>query len=217
MTISLTYTELKALKPCADRLKANAATFGPAKDRTASVTFQQLKDGGAMFGDLVWLADAMADDNPDCKRRLRLWSADCAARVLSIYEKHETSTAPRNAIIASRQFARGEINAAARAAASSAASVAARSAASDAAWAAASSAARDAASSAESYTAWTAAGCTASVAASSAASSAESYTAWTAAWAAEETWQFQHLVERMSDPEPEDWPLPALPVKQAAE
>jgi hypothetical protein len=184
MTISLTYAQLKSLKPCADRLKANAATFGPVKNRTAIVTFQQLKDGGAMFGDLVWLAVAMANDNPDCKRRLWLWSADCSARVLSVYEKHETSPAPRNSIITSREFARGEINAAASAAESDTASAAA----------------------------WAAAGCTASAAAWAAAGC----TAWVAAWGAEETWQFERLVERMSDPEPEDWPLPALPTKRAA-
>src|SRR3546814_9974895 len=49
----------------------------------------------------------------DVERRLRLWLADCAARVLHIYEKTEASAAPREAIIAARRFARGEIDAAA--------------------------------------------------------------------------------------------------------
>ena len=175
MTISLTYAELKALKPPARFLKAKAANFGPAKDETASVTFQQLKDGGATFGELIWLASAMAEDNPDCKRRLRLWAADCAARVLSIYERNETSPALCNVITSSRKFARNEVNATTSSAASSAERIAALTFARAIAWAAENP----------------------------------------AAWAVEKSWQFQSLVERMSDPEPDDWPLLALPVKQA--
>jgi hypothetical protein len=209
MTISLTYTELKALKPCADRLKANAATFGPAKARTATVTFRQLKDGGATFDDLIWLASVMVLYNSDCERRLRLWAADCAARVLLIYERNETSSVPRNAIIASRQFARGEIDVATSYTASYTARAAAKAAASDAA--------SDAAWAATSYTASYTARAAARAAASDAASAAVRAAASAAVRAAEETWQFQRLVDRMSDPEPEDWPLPELPIKQAAE
>jgi len=35
--------------------------------------------------------------------------------------------------------------------------------------------------------------------------------AWDAARAAEEAWQFDRFVARMSDDEPEDWPLPSPP------
>ena len=200
MTISLTYAQLKALKPCADRLKANAATFGPAKDRTAAVTFQQLKDGGATLDDLVWLASTIGFGNPDCDRRSRLWAADCAARVLHIYETNETSPAPRNAIVAARQFARGEIDAAAMASASAAA------------WTAAMDAGEAAAAMASALVAASAAAWDTVSAARVAARAAE----WAAAKNTEKTWQFQRLVDRMSDPEPEDWPLPALPVKHEA-
>ena len=213
MTISLTYAELKALKPRANLLKAKSAIFGPAKNRTASVTFQQLKDDGAKFHDIVWIALELSINNPDCKRRLGLWGTDCAARVLSIYEKHQTSAAPRNAIIASRQFARGEINAAERDAAMADARVAAQIAA---AWVPAWAPSRTAEIVAAWNAAWNAARAAARAAAWATARPAEISSAWDAEGAVEKLWQFERLVDRMSDPEPEDWPLPKLPTKRAA-
>jgi hypothetical protein len=76
----------------------------------------------------------------------RLYAADCAEHVLPIYEKqHRNDKRPRRAIEAARAYARGEIDAAAWAAARDAAWAAAR----DAAWAAARAAARAAAWDAE--------------------------------------------------------------------
>ena len=61
----------------------------------------------------------------------RLFAADCAERVLPIFEKeHPSDDRPRKAIEAARAYARGEIDDAARAAARAAAGAAAR----DAAW-----------------------------------------------------------------------------------
>ena len=56
-------------------------------------------------------------------------------------------------------------------------------------------------------------------AASAAAWDAASAAAWAAAWAAagaaagaaEEAWQFDRLIARLGDPEPDDWPLPERP------
>lgn len=96
------------------------------------ITAAQAKEAGCTLTDLVWAASALARRDKDVERRLRLWMADCAARVLHIYERAETSEAPRNAIIAARQFARGEIDGAAGAAAGDAALGAARVAARDA-------------------------------------------------------------------------------------
>lgn len=79
------------------------------------------------------LVSAVARTDADIERRLRLWLADCAAHVLHLYERTEASDAPRRAIIAARQFARGEIDSAASAA-SATASAAAWDAASAAAW-----------------------------------------------------------------------------------
>ena len=85
----------------------------------------------------------------------RLFAADCAERVLPIFEKqYPDDKRPRLAIEAARAFARGEITAAARAAAWAAAGAAAR----DAAWATAGAAAwataRDAAGAAAAEIRW---------------------------------------------------------------
>jgi hypothetical protein len=78
------------------------------------------------------------------ERSARLFAADCAERVLLIFElKHPEDDRSRKAIEAARQFAHGEIDAAARAAAGAAARAAAGAAARDAAWAAARDAARE--------------------------------------------------------------------------
>ena len=170
MTIGLTYAGLKELQPCADSQKRVARLLGGAKAWNGrTVTAADARQAGCTFDDLVWAASAVARSNPDVERRLRLWIADCAARVLHIYEKTGDSPAPRAAIVASRQFARGEI----------------RFAAWDAAWDAA-RAAGDA----------------------GAAAGAAAWAAGAAARAAEETWQFDRLIARLSDIEPEDWPLP---------
>lgn len=72
------------------------------------------------------------------EKTARLFAADCAERVLPIFEKgRPNDDRPRKCIEASRAYARGEIDDAARAAA--------RAAAWDAAWDAAWAAARDAA------------------------------------------------------------------------
>ncbi len=179
---ALTLAEVRKLDPCTDDYtEARNLLKGYGRRK---ITWRMAKDAGVSFDSLVWVASAAALENADINRRLRLWMADCAARVLHLYEK----TAPddprvRDAIVASRQFARGEIDAAAWDAASRAASRAA-SAASGAAWDAARDAARDAA--------WDAA----------------RDAAWAAARDAEEAWQFDRLILRMSHPEPADWPLP---------
>ncbi len=80
----------------------------------------------------------------------RLFAADCAERVLHIFEQRRPNdTRPREAINAARAFARGEIDNAARAAARAAAGAAAWAAAGDAAGDAARAAAWAAAEAAE--------------------------------------------------------------------
>jgi len=120
-------------------------------------------------------------------RTARLFSADCAGRVLHLYEdKCPDDKRPRLAILASRDFANGLITekqlAAARAAARDAAWAAARAAARAAAWAAARAGVRDAAR----------------VASRDAARDA----AWAAAWAgvrdAERKWQTVKLMEYLT-------------------
>ena len=156
--IKVTYTEVKALHPCESGLQSAVKLLGGLKTWNAKPTsFADLRAAGVPPDDLVWLASAMAQKNQDVERRLRLWTADCAARVLHIYEKTGKSPAPRAAIVAARQFARGEISDVARAA------------------------------------------------------------AFDVARAAEEAWQFDRFVARMSDDEPEDWPLPSPPPAEGSE
>jgi hypothetical protein len=102
----------------------------PARGR---MTLGQARDAGTSFEDVVWVAAYMALTDKDADRRLRLWMADCAARVLHVYEKTEACDAMRGAVVAARRYARGEVDkdawAAARAAGRSAAQVAAGAAA----------------------------------------------------------------------------------------
>jgi hypothetical protein len=135
---TLTYDDLIKLKPCSDRLSVAIERIGTAQEWNGNgVTAQQARDAGMHFSDIVWAASAASRNDADVARRLRLWAADCAARVLHVYERSETSCAPRNAIVASRAYSRGEIDEAARAAAWAAAGAAAGDAARAAAWAAA--------------------------------------------------------------------------------
>lgn len=70
-------------------------------------------------------------------RATRLFAADCAERVLHLYEQeYPDDSRPRDAIVAARAFANGEIDEEQLAAAQAAAWAAARAAATAAAWAA---------------------------------------------------------------------------------
>ncbi len=118
------------------------------------------------------------EQTPWCDRIARLFAADCAERVLPIFErKRPGDDRPRLAIQAARDYANGVIDAAAWDAACAAewdaACAAARAAARDAAWAAARAAAR--------------------VAAWAAARDAARVPAWAAARDAEREWQSQRL------------------------
>ena len=214
MAVSLSYHDLEKLGACEDRRNAVAELLGGA---TAwgdnQITADQARAAGATFDDIVWAASSIARNTPDVERRLRLWLADCAARVLHIYERVGNSQAPRNAILAARQFARGEIDVIARAA-WAAAGAAAGDAAGDAwdAWDAARAAGAAAGDAWDAWDAARAAGAAARAAAGDAAGDA-----WDAAGDAEQAWQFDRLIARLSDDEPEDWPLPAAPIKEAAE
>ena len=120
---SLTYDECKALQPCADALKRVAKLMGGAKEWDGKkISAQAARKAGCTYDDILWAASALARSDKDMERRLRLWMADCAARVLDHYEaKYPADDRPRDAIVAARQRARGKITAAAAAAAAAAA------------------------------------------------------------------------------------------------
>lgn len=209
---------IKELEPCAGPFEAAEALL-PARHK---ITVAMAIEAGVPFEDVVWALSALSQDTPDIERRLRLWLADCAAHVLHTYEKTGNSTAPRQAIIAARQFARGEIDDATRAVVKAAVRAVARTAseaaARDAAWAAARAAARAAASDAAWAAARGAAWASARASAWAAAGDPTRNAARDAASYAEEEWQTERLIAWFSDVEPEDWPLPdTKPLAEAAE
>jgi hypothetical protein len=193
MALCLTIAELDKLRPCrleGPRVRALLRKLN--NDAAHCFTAAEAQAAGCTLDDLVWAASAVARTDPEVERRLRHWIADCAARVLHIYERHyPNDSRPRDAIKAARHFADGKISAAARAAAW------------DAAWAAA-WAARDAARAA----AWDAARAAAWAARDAARASA---------WDAEEQFQFDRLILWLAPVPPKPLRLPARPViKQAA-
>ena len=107
--IDLTYKELVALDPCADRLNAATRRIGGTwKWGSRKVNAAEAVQAGMTLDDIVWVASALSRINPDVERRLRLWMADCAAHVLPIFEKvSPNDNRPRDAILAARAFARG--------------------------------------------------------------------------------------------------------------
>ena len=176
---SLTLPQIEKFDPCKDDFARVQDLL--AKHKGKRITASMARKAGCTFDDIIWVASVVSLNDKDVERRLRLFKADCAARVLHAYEKQYTDDdRPRKAIIAARQFARGEVDEAA----AWAAAWAAWDAAWDAAWAAASD------------TAW-------------AARDAPWAAASDAASDAEREWQFDRLIARLSAKEPEDWPLPA--------
>jgi hypothetical protein len=157
--------------------------------------------------DALWVL-CCVQEFEESKRLARLLAADFAEHVLHFYEeKYPEDDRPRKAVEAARQYAQGEIEAAASDAAAWAARAAALDAASAAAWdaawaarAAASDAARDAAWAA----AWAAraaardAAWAASDAAAWAARAAASDAARDAARDAEKEWQKQRFIKVLS-------------------
>jgi hypothetical protein len=198
---TLTWKQILQLQPCTSyresaRKKLKAAFPDYAK---RDLTLADAAAAGVDLDSLIWIAGRAAEKSPDCARRIRLFGADCAARVAHIANDSRSTAA----IVASRAFARGEIDKAQLAAARDAARAAARAAAGAAAWAAAWAAGGAAGGAAARAAAWDAAGDAAWAAAWDAARAA----AWDAAWAAEKAWQRDRLVAWFSDNEPTDWPI----------
>jgi len=94
--IGLTHDEMIALKPCANNSKKVTKLLGGAKAWNGKkITAAEAVAAGISFDDLVWVASAVARTDKDVERRLRLWVADCAARVLHVYEKEVPRRVPR--------------------------------------------------------------------------------------------------------------------------
>ena len=200
MPHGLTYPQLKALDPCEEEFKSVRKALGGARKWNGNlVTAQIARDAGVSFNNIVWAASAVARTDKDVERRLRHFAADCAARVLHLFEKERPGDdRPRKAIQAARDYADGKIDDTARDARA-------------AAWAAA-GAARDARAAA-----WAAAGA-ARAAARAAAGAAAGAAARDARDArdAEKEWQFDRLIQWLSDDEPTPLALPDPQKREAA-
>lgn len=205
---ALTYDELRALSPCSDSMERVTDLLGGARELNGKkVDAAEARAAGCTFGDIIWAASSLARKHGDIDRRLLLFMADCAARVVHIYEKVGTSEAPRTAIIACRQVARLETNEPRAALLASTR---------DAAWRASLEVAGSAWGASEAAaggsSAWYVAECASLAAAGDAAKGS---VRWAAAVTAERAWQFDRLIARLSADEPEDWPLHAAPVREA--
>ncbi|MEL6569372.1 MAG: putative immunity protein, partial [Pseudomonadota bacterium] len=122
--LAITLKDLESLSPCSDRMDVVRDLI---KWNGKPVSAKDARDAGVSFDDLIWVASAVAKTDKAVERRLRHWMADCAARVLHIFEKERPEDPRvRNCIQAARDYADGKITDAARAAARAAAWDAAR-------------------------------------------------------------------------------------------
>jgi len=173
---SLTLAAVRKFRPCKEAYQRVSAIL----PKRGKIDARQAAEAGCTLRDLMWIANAVAGTDNSVERRVRHWMADCAARVLHIYESvYPDDMRVRAAVITARRLAEGEIiGHAARSSARAAASNAAWAAAWDAEWDARRAAAWDAARGAGSNAAWAAARAAACDAARAAARAA----AWAAAW-----------------------------------
>jgi len=188
MVASLTYDECKALSPCNDSFRRVSKLLG-GKDgwNGNKIDATKAREAGCTFDDIVWAASALALKEQDVERRLFLWIADCLAHIADVISDPEVRAIFDRCVIAQRKVARGDLPA-------------------EQEWKEAARAA---------WAAWAARAARAAWAARAARAA---WAAWDArdAWDAEADWQFDRLIARLSDNEPEDWPLPAPSVAEAA-
>ena len=184
MTLHTTARLAKRADACREEMKKVSKALGGVKSYgiDTPIPLAVVLEHTSLDSALWALRCVLPGEESARDRIARLFACECAARVLTIFERDRPGDdRPRRAIETARRFATGEATreelAAAWAAAGSAAWAAAGAAAWDAAWAAAGSAARAAAGSAAWAAAWAAAWDAARAAARDAAGSA----AWDAA------------------------------------
>ena len=190
--ITTTLAKIRKHSPCQDGWKKLYKSLGGIKKygENTPVKFSHIVESNDL-DDALWCLRTIC---PKHDKEIRLFAADCAERVLHLYEAEYNDDRPRKAIQAARDFAEGRITDKERAAAWAAARDAARDAAWGAAWAAAWAATRVAARAATRAAARAATRAAAWAAARDAARDA----AWDAAWAAEQKIQTEMLIERFS-------------------
>ena len=109
--LTITFAQAKAAGACEDSYRKMARHLGGITKYGAGtpVPIETILDVCGME-DALWALSAIRD-----AKTPRLWACDCAERVLPIFESDRPGDLrPRDAIRASRRYARGEIGAAAR-------------------------------------------------------------------------------------------------------
>mgnify|MGYP001573016143 CR=1 FL=1 len=143
MKLTTTLRLLRGYNACKDRYVHLVAALSEWGDDKPIPLLRILRENG--MADTFWAFRAVPEEQATARDRLaRLFAADCAVRVLHLFEaKHPTDMRPRVCILVARRFANGKATqeeldaawAAARAAADAAWDVAAAAAAArDAAW-----------------------------------------------------------------------------------
>jgi hypothetical protein len=212
MNAALTYEELKALSPCRESFERVTKLLGGKSGWNGNkIDAAKAREAGCTFDDIAWAASATSRKDKDVERRLLLWIADCLAHIADVISSPEVRSVFDRCVIAQRKVARGDASA-------------------EGEWKEAAWAAWDARDAWDAWAAWAA---RAAWAAWDARAAWGAWGAWDArgAWAAraawdaraaraardaEASWQFDRLISRLSDDEPEDWPLPAALSVEAA-
>jgi hypothetical protein len=106
---TLTYTALKAMSPCPVAFRRAVKQLGGKLGwGDGVVTAARARRAGVNFDSIAWVATNLAGTDADVSRRMQMWSADCLAHVLTIFERaYPGDTRPREAITLLRMIARG--------------------------------------------------------------------------------------------------------------
>ena len=89
----LTHEELRNLNPCPESMiRVTKLMGGAEKWNGRKISAYEARTAGATFSDIVWAASAVAQNDKDVERRMRLWLADCAAQVLPSLKKNVLTT-----------------------------------------------------------------------------------------------------------------------------
>lgn len=102
MTLATSIAQIRALGPCATGYRF--ALTGLPKE--GEVTAAQAREAGVSMEDICWYLSIEALHDPEIRRRLQHWKADCAARVLRVFEEvYFEDDRPAAAISATRSNA----------------------------------------------------------------------------------------------------------------
>lgn len=81
--ISLTIEAVKKLNPCSSDYRRVAGLL----PKRCKINAAKARELGCTYGDIIWIASAIAQDNEDMKRRLTHYINDNAKAVLHIFER----------------------------------------------------------------------------------------------------------------------------------